>query len=83
MSESFLVRKDLEQLRFPQSHLKFTPFLLKLDWVLSTRGAPGLIIFVKSVRAQLLNYLSGNQERVKELRLTSDGIPKCLGDLIP
>jgi hypothetical protein len=69
--------------RFPRSDKVLLPFLRKLDTVLLTRGPWSLILYVKGVRTQLLCYLSGSSERVPGITVTSDGIPKCLGDLIP
>lgn len=68
--------------RYATSHMEFVPLLTKLDLVLKTRGPIGLINYVKPVRVQLLTYLSGKKVRAKGIRTTSDGIPKCLGDLI-
>jgi hypothetical protein len=73
----------VNDLRYARSHKVFSTLLLQLDRVLRTRKELGLITYVKAVRSQLLNYLSGNPERVKGVRVTTDGIPVCLGVLIP
>lgn len=40
------------------------------------------IAFVKAIRANYLNALSGNKEVVQGVRLTKDGFPVALGPLI-
>lgn len=85
MSKVFIdpQKGQLNDPRYPRSHMVFSSLLLTLDRVLATRGTLELITYVKAIRSQLLNYLSGNKEVVKGIRVTSDGIPCCLGDLIP
>jgi len=56
----------------------YNPLLLKLERVYKTRGAVGLINYVKGVRSNLLNYLSGNKDRVSGIELTNDGFPRIL-----
>lgn len=58
-------------------------FIRKQDKVLRTRGPNSLIEYNKEVRVALMNYLSGSPSEHKGLSLTKDGIPRCLGDLIP
>jgi len=65
-----------------RSAKEWEPLVSTFSRVGRQRGAAGLISFVKSVRGNLLNYLSGNCERVPGVALTKDGIPKCLGPLI-
>ncbi|QTY21822.1 RNA-dependent RNA polymerase [Botryosphaeria dothidea mitovirus 3] len=61
----------------------FKPYLGTLQRVAETRGELALIAFSKAVRANVLNYLSGNPERVPGVRLTTkDGLPICLGPLL-
>jgi hypothetical protein len=59
------------------------PFLRKLDLILSTRSSSGLILYLKLIREGWTNYLSGNVKPIPNLRLTKDGLPIALGDLIP
>jgi hypothetical protein len=49
------------------------------------RGQTGFFEYVKKVRTSLLLYLSGEfpSKRVVGIKLTSDGIPKALGPLVP
>lgn len=54
-----------------------------LDKVIKTRGLYNTIKYVKALRSNLINYLSGNPLRDKMCRCTKDGIPISLGDLIP
>jgi hypothetical protein len=68
--------------RIPGSVNVFDSLLHRLDLVLKTRGPLFFILYVKKLRAQLLNYLSNNPERIQGVRVTSDGIPVALGDLI-
>jgi hypothetical protein len=49
--------------------------------VYQTRGLNGLFQFTKTVRGNLLNYLSGNPIRIPGVALRPSGIPKCLGGL--
>lgn len=64
------------------SKVLYDPLLLQLEHVYLTRGQEGLILYVKSLRTNLLNYLSGNPAKVEGIRLTKDGIPKILEPLI-
>jgi hypothetical protein len=50
--------------------------------ILKSRGVKGLIAFNKAVRLNLLNYLSGNPERVLGCQLALEGIPKILGPFV-
>jgi len=56
----------------------YKPLLSKLERVYITRGADGLINYVKAVRTNLLNYLSGNKDRVLGIEMTKDGFPRIL-----
>jgi hypothetical protein len=68
----------------PQSLLAvFTKLLDALALVYKTRGKAGLIVFSKAIRTNLINFLSGNPIRDHSVRMTSDGLPLVLGDLIP
>lgn len=49
--------------------------------VFQTRGDRGGIDFIKSVRGNVLNYLSSNPERLPGVSLRASGLPKCLGAL--
>lgn len=52
--------------------------------VIMTRGVEGLIDFVKSIRSSLLSYLSKTSTVSNlNIKVTKDGIPAALGDLIP
>jgi len=62
---------------------KVRPFLLYLDGILHHRGPKALIISIKAIRMQYMNYLSDNSDTVKGIGVTMDGIPVSLGDLIP
>ena len=55
----------------------------RLEVIETSRGLRGLIDFVKAVRLNLINYLSGNKERDPLCKCTKDGIPIILCDLIP
>ena len=55
----------------------------RLEVIQTSRGPAGLIVFVKAVRLNFINYLSGNKEREPLSKCTEDGIPIILGDLIP
>jgi hypothetical protein len=54
-----------------------------LETVYKSKGVHFYILYCKSIRGNLMNYLSGNPERDSLSVCTKDGIPKCLGDLIP
>ena len=62
-----------------------THSLIKLvkDLSINTRGDGFTLLFVKSIRCNLANYLSGNPARDPLSSCTKDGIPIILGDLIP
>jgi len=61
----------------------FTPYLDLLARVFETRGKLAGITFSKAIRANVMNYLSGNPERVEGVRITtSDGLPVGLGPLL-
>lgn len=55
----------------------------RLEAVSTAKGDLGLILITKSIRSNLLNYLSSNPERDSRTATTHDGIPTILGDLIP
>jgi hypothetical protein len=65
------------------SHQLFLPLLTKMDNVLYARGPKNLIIYIKEVRRLYLNYLSGSPSTSKVVKITNDGIPVILGNLIP
>jgi hypothetical protein len=50
--------------------------------IFNSRGKTSFILYNKSMRGALMNYLSGNAIRVPGVRLTNDGIPACFGPLI-
>jgi hypothetical protein len=50
--------------------------------VFKTRGIDAGIAYVKAIRGNLLNYLSGNPIRIPGVRVTSSGLPKALGPLV-
>jgi len=56
----------------------YIPLLTELERVFKTRGEVGLITYVKAIRTNLLNYLSGNTVRVKGVEMTKDGFPRIL-----
>lgn len=56
----------------------YQPLLTKLERVYKTRGERGLIDYVKGVRTNLLNYLSGSLDRVSGIEATKDGFPRIL-----
>lgn len=47
-----------------------------------TRGIEAGIAFVKAVRGNYLNYLSGNPERFPGVGLTNSGLPRVFGPLL-
>nr|AWY10990.1 RNA-dependent RNA polymerase [Sclerotinia sclerotiorum mitovirus 32] len=55
----------------------------KLQTVLNNNGPLYTIKYIKAIRGNFYNYLSGNVLRNSLARSTSDGIPVILGDLIP
>lgn len=57
----------------------FKPILDFFSIVEKTKGKSGLINLAKISRTNLLNYLSGNPERIPGIRLTANGIPRFLG----
>jgi len=65
----------------PVNHL--VSLVSVLERVQENRGTRGLISFNKSMRSNLLNYLSGNPLRDRETAVTEDGVPVLLGNLIP
>lgn len=56
----------------------YQPLLSKLERVYKTRGERGLVDYVKGVRTNLLNYLSGNSIRVLGIEQTKDSFPRIL-----
>jgi hypothetical protein len=61
----------------------FIPYLDALQRVFQTRGKAAGIVFSKTTRANVMNYLSGSPERLPGVRLTTlDGLPVCLGPLL-
>jgi hypothetical protein len=62
-----------------KSILSLTLRILK---ILQSSGPVETISFCKLNRQALLNYLSGNPCKIPGVRLTKDGIPVVLGDLI-
>ncbi|AZT88622.1 RNA-dependent RNA polymerase [Loramyces juncicola mitovirus 1] len=57
--------------------------LEKLDLILRSRGLIYTIKYVKALRGNFLNYLSGNVVRDPISKCTKDGLPIILGDLMP
>lgn len=57
------------------------PLISTLERVFLTRGMVSGFAFVKAVRLNVLNYLSGNPERDRSVKLSAHGIPACLGPL--
>jgi len=55
--------------------------LKNIHRVYSTRGVLPTIAYCKAIRGNLLNYLSGNPERLPGVRLRPSGVPKALGAL--
>lgn len=55
----------------------------RLHVVYTSRGLIFLIKYVKSLRCNTMNYLSGNPYRDSLSKCTKDGIPVFFGDLIP
>nr|AWY10967.1 RNA-dependent RNA polymerase [Sclerotinia sclerotiorum mitovirus 6-A] len=55
----------------------------KLQRVLNNHSQDYTVKYIKAVRGNFYNYLSGNPLRNSLARSTSDGIPVVLGDLIP
>jgi len=51
--------------------------------LIQARGEREALIYIKALRSDLINYLSGNVIKSGKVRLTGDGIPVFLGDLIP
>jgi len=47
-----------------------------------TRGTVAGIAYVKAIRGNYLNYLSGNKVRIPGVRLTSSGLPVAFGPLL-
>jgi len=65
----------------PLSHL--SNLLLQLQKINNSRGERFTLMYIKALRSDFLNYLSGSSERSGVVSLTSDSIPKIFGDLIP
>lgn len=57
------------------------PLLTVIHSVFLNRGVTDGIRFVKIVRGNFLNYLSGNKERIPGVKLRKSGIPTCFGPL--
>jgi hypothetical protein len=68
--------------RSQRSHMIYFPLLLILDRILFSRGTWSLINYVKRLRGQLFNYLSGSDKREPGVKVTFDGIPNAFGSLI-
>nr|UPW42158.1 MAG: putative RNA dependent RNA polymerase [Guangdong mito-like virus 4] len=60
---------------------EFDYLLSHLESVFKTRGLKFGIAYVKAIRTNVMNYLSGNPERVRIVKLAAGGIPMCLGPL--
>jgi len=58
------------------------PLLTSLSSVFSTRGLTCGFTFVKSVRGNFFNFLSGNKEVIPGVKLFASGIPRCFGTLL-
>jgi len=55
----------------------------RLSLVAKTRGIIFTVSFMKQLRMVLWAYLAGKPIKVTGIRVTRDGIPTFLGDLIP
>lgn len=60
-------------------HFEF--LIAKILKVFKTRGIIAGFSFVKAVRGNVLNYLSGNPERIPGVKLRPSGLPAALGSL--
>lgn len=59
-------------------------FIRKLDVIYQNNGPIGTTKYIKSLRAEYLNYLSGSpRDPASRIKLTTDGIPVDFGDIIP
>ena len=54
-----------------------------MDTVLCARGPMELICYIKEVRRLYFSYLSGSYNTSSVVKVTKDGIPIVLGDMIP
>lgn len=63
-----------------RSLLKDTKFLLDhCDNILYHRGKAGLILFTKSARTNVMNFLSENPKRLRSISLDHSGLPIDIG----
>jgi len=60
----------------------FSYLIANLRKVFLSRVLASGFAYVKAVRGDLMNYLSGNPLRSKKVRLSTQGIPICLGPSI-
>lgn len=65
------------------SLIPYDKLLDKMTLVKKSVGVDEFLKINKSVRANLINFLSGNLERDPKVKCTKDGIPLFLGDFIP
>ncbi|QUP79368.1 RNA-dependent RNA polymerase [Albatrellopsis flettii mitovirus 1] len=67
-----------------QEFLQIRKLITSLSLIHNSRGEEFLILYCKEIRMVLMNYLSGSPITTSKLiRITKDGIPTILGDLIP
>lgn len=57
------------------------PLISSISSAFSSRGLTGGFAFVKAVRGNFLNFLSGNSERIAGVKVRASGIPYCFGPL--
>jgi len=62
----------------PQTLGKYNALISNIQKVFDSRGPEAGLTYVKAVRVNFSNYLSGNPERAPGVRCTSDGIPLVL-----
>lgn len=58
------------------------PLVHHLHGVFCNRGFDYGLTYIKSVRGNYLNALSGNPERFERVKLTKEGIPLCFGPML-
>lgn len=62
----------------------FRLLIQKLEEISKDKGLKYCVLYIKDVRLALFNYLAGTPlSRVPGVRLTGDGLPVILGDLLP
>jgi len=55
--------------------------LTSIILVFQTRGDKAGIAYTKAIRGNLMNYLSGNPERIPGVALRKSGLPRVLGSI--